>query len=98
MHSIIERGVSSAEPESVIKVGSESVMREADESGKMSVTVRAVESGVEECTLSLTGRMALASSMTGGVEESSEAIWPESVGGGGTGDEEAVTGLLGVVE
>lgn len=65
----------------------------------MSVAVRVLDSGVEVCTMSVTGRMVgigavvLTVSMTGGVEESPEGIWPESMGGG-----ETVTGLGGVGE
>lgn len=68
----------------------------------MSVRVRVADSGVEVCTMSVTGRMVgigavvVTVSMTGGVEESPEGIWPESMGGGGEGERETVTGLRGV--
>lgn len=65
----------------------------------MSVTVRAVDSGVGACTMSVTGRMegdnavVLTVSMTGGMEESAEGVWPESMVGGGVGEGEKVAGL-----
>ncbi len=70
----------------------------------MSVAVIVVDSGVELCTMSVTGSMVgigavvLTVSMTGGVEESAESIWPESMGGGGVGERATVTGLGGVGE
>lgn len=57
VQSIIEGGVASVEPESVMEFGTESKTREAAESGTMSVTVRGADSGVELCTMSVTGRM-----------------------------------------
>lgn len=51
----------------------------------MSVAVGAADSGVEVCTMSVTGRtvgigaVVLTISMTGGLTEPSEDIWPESV-------------------
>lgn len=70
----------------------------------MSVTVRVADSGAEVCTMSVTGRMVeigavlLTVSMTEGVEESTEGIWTESVGGGGVGEGETVSGLGGAGE
>lgn len=63
------------------------------------MSVRVVDSGVEVCTMSVTGRMVgtgavvLTVSMTGGVDESTEGTWPESMGGG-----ETATGLRGLGE
>lgn len=70
----------------------------------MSVTVRLADSGVEVCTISVTGRMVgigavvLAVSMTGGLKEPIEGIRPESMHGGGVDEGEMVTGLGGVGE
>lgn len=65
----------------------------------MSVTVRAVDSGVGVCTISVTGRMerdgvvVLTVSMTGGMEESAEGVSPESMVGGGVDEGEIVAGF-----
>lgn len=70
----------------------------------MSVIVRVVGSGVGVCTMSVTGRMVgigavvLTESMIGGVAESTDGIWPGSMGGGGVGSGATVTGLGGVEE
>lgn len=42
-----------------------------------------------------TGAVVLTVSMTGGVEKGSGGVWPESMGGGGVGEGETVTGLGG---
>lgn len=95
MQSIREVGVASVGPESVMGVGAESKRRGAAESGTMSVTVRATESGAVVFTMSVTGRMVaggaavLTASMTGGLEESAG-------GGGGVGEGETVTRIGGV--
>lgn len=50
--------------------------------------------------MSVTGRMVGTGIVvsTGGVGESIEGVWPESMGGGGLGEGETVTGLGGVGE
>lgn len=54
--------------------------------------------------MSVTGRMVgigavvLRVSMTGEVEEAAEGVWPDSMGGGGVGEGETVTGLGEVEE
>lgn len=66
----------------------------------MSVAVGAADSGVEVCTMSVTGRtvgigaVVLTISMTGGLTEPREDIWPESVHGWGM-DEGGPEGLEG---
>lgn len=98
--SIKEGGAAAAsvQHDSVIELGTESKTRETADSCTMSVIVSVVDSGVEGLTMSVTGRTAggavvLAASVTGGVEESAEVIWPESIGGGGVDDGETVSGL-----
>lgn len=98
VQSTREEGVASVEPESVMEVKSKT--GEAAKSG----TVRVVDSGVEVCAMSVTGRMVGAGAevltvcMSEGVGESAEGKWPESMGGGGEGEGETVTGLGGVEE
>lgn len=94
VQSIREGGVASVEPESVM----ESMAWGAAESCSGStMSVRVVDSGVEVCTMSVTGRMvgigtaALTTSTTGGLEESAEGIG--SMGGGGVGEGETEVGV-----
>lgn len=99
VQSIREGGVASVEPESVM----ESMARGAAKScAGSTMSVRVVDSGVEVCTMSVTGRMVgigaavLTTSTTGGVEESAEGVG--SMGGWGVGEGETEMGLGGVGE
>lgn len=101
VQSIREGGVASVEPESVMG----SMARGADESCTGStMSVRVVDSGVEVCTMSVTGRMVgtgaavLTTSTTGGVEESAESMGSIGGVGGGVGEGETEMGLGGVGE
>lgn len=102
MQSIREEGASSVEPDSLMGLDTESKMREIVESGTMSVTVKMLDSGVEVCTMSVTGRtggdivIGLSAGTVGGVEESTEGLLSESIGGGIEG--KTVTGLRSVEE
>lgn len=70
----------------------------------MSVTTRGADSGVEVCTISVTGRMVGTGtvvstvSMTQGLKEPIEGKRPESMCGGGEDEGEIVSGLRGVGE